>query len=120
MSVKKPGCPLDKTTAEPAPYCIRPKPRTRPTAHTPIRTSSESGPKKPRKASRLFLEETRLAENRQMVQVVLKKKRVSRNFRVTRLGRIIASKASQITIRKITTPAAKAPGNGTIGGIVFV
>src|SRR5271170_8106642 len=53
-------------------------------------------------------------------QVDLKNSRVRRNFRVTRRGRMTASNASQITIRKIATPAMKAPGAGTMGGIVLV
>src|SRR5579859_1907625 len=45
-------------------------------------------------------------------QVALKKSRVRRNLRVTRRGRMMASNASQMTMRKIARPAAKTPGAG--------
>src|SRR6266852_1241696 len=40
-SVTKPGFAPVITTAEPAPYCISPKPKTSPTAHTPTKINSE-------------------------------------------------------------------------------
>src|SRR5438046_9181375 len=49
---------------------------------------------------------------RQAPHVVRKKSRVRRNLRVTRRGRMIASNASQRTIRKMAKPATKAPGAG--------
>src|SRR5258708_32098097 len=58
--------------------------------------------------------------NFQTFQVERKKRRARRNRRVTRRGRMMASNASQITIRKIATPAAKAPGAGIMCGIVPV
>ena len=51
-------------------------------------------------------------KNRQVLQVDRKNKRVRRNFRVTRRGRMMASKASQTTTRKTATPAANSPGYG--------
>src|SRR6266436_4092491 len=56
--------------------------------------------------------------NFQTFQVERKKRRARRNFLVTRRGRMMASNASQSTIRKIATPAANAPGAGIICGIV--
>src|SRR6266436_8419415 len=49
---------------------------------------------------------------RQAPHVDLKKSRVKRNLRVTRRGRMIASNASQRTIRKMAKPTTKAPGAG--------
>src|SRR5215467_10364973 len=110
MSVAKLGVPPETLTADPAPYCMSPNPKIRPTAHTATRSSRESGPKKPSKVSRVFRAGIRQAIVRQMPQVVLKKRRVRRNFRVTRRGRMIASNASHKTMRKMAKPAAKAPG----------
>src|SRR5260370_13091398 len=53
-------------------------------------------------------------------QVEREKRRARRNFRVTRRGRMMASNASQSTIRKIATPAANGPGDGIMCGIVPV
>src|ERR1700687_1110282 len=70
-SVTKLGCAPVVTTAEPAPYCISPKPKTSPAAHTPTKSSSEIGPKKPSNVSRPFRDGTRPIMNLQVVQVVL-------------------------------------------------
>src|SRR5712664_3726226 len=70
-SVTKLGCAPVVTTAEPAPNCIRPKPKTSPTAHTPTKISSEIGPKKPSNVSRPFRDGTSLMMNFQVVHVVL-------------------------------------------------
>src|ERR1700676_1987422 len=43
--------------------------------------------------------------------------RARRNLRVTRRGRMMASKASQLTIRKMTTPAMNTPGASIIRGL---
>src|SRR5258707_5360079 len=51
-------------------------------------------------------------KNFQVLQVDRKNKRVRRNFRVTRRGRMIASKASHTTTKKTATPAANSPGYG--------
>src|SRR5882757_3002308 len=51
-------------------------------------------------------------KNFQVLQVDRKNKRVRRNFRVTRRGRMMASKASHTTTKKTATPAANSPGYG--------
>src|SRR4029077_8791719 len=59
-------------------------------------------------------------KNFHVLQVERKNKRVKRNFRVTRRGRIMASKASHTTIKNSATPAANTPGYGIAVGIDFV
>src|ERR1700704_6356329 len=51
-------------------------------------------------------------KNFQVLHVDRKNNRVRRNFRVTRRGRMIASKASHTTTKKTATPAANSPGYG--------
>src|SRR6266403_4985955 len=70
-SVTKPGFAPVIITAEPAPYCISPKPKTSPTAHTPTKINSEIGPKKPSNVSRPFLDDTSPMMNFQVVHVAL-------------------------------------------------
>src|SRR5215470_15701685 len=91
---------------------MRPNPKTRPIAHTATSKSKERGPKKPRSASRVFFAWRRQTIVRQIPHDTLKKRRVRRNLRVTRRGRMMASNASQRTTRKIARPARKTPGAG--------
>src|SRR5712671_4680221 len=70
MSVDRLGVIPVTFRAEPAPYCIRPNPRTKPTAHTARRISKEIGPKTPIAVSRILREGISPQVNFQMLHEV--------------------------------------------------
>jgi len=86
-------------TAEPAPYCIKPKPKTSPTAKL-RRGAKGRGDVEAEERFARFARGYQTDDVRQAPQCSLKKEARETNLRVTRRGRMIASNASQRTIRK--------------------
>src|ERR1700739_1617078 len=70
-SVQKLGAIPATFRAEPAPYCIKPKLSTSPTAQTATRMSSEIGPKTLKADSRILRDGTKRAQNLQSVHKLL-------------------------------------------------